>query len=332
MLLVYSNRGEAQRAQAIADRCLALAEQNQEGEMLPNVHILVARCAFGAGKLLEAASRFNDLMKGLVFPPPRAADTGLAAVSPSVVGVCLFAMVQQALGRTDDALRLSDEARRRARQLRHPFTEAWALTFAAMIRTQRREPESVRALAEDLIAFAERYGLRDRLAEGRSLRGWAMVELGQTEQGRAELEAGGTSSTGLSLFRTESLIEVYLRIGDAEQAVIRVDEELARFERSGAHIHEPELHRLKGEAILISDPSATAEAETCFRKAIETASSQSAKWWELRATLSLARLLRDTNRREEARAMLSEIYNWFTEGFDTVDLKDAKSLLDELRA
>jgi class 3 adenylate cyclase/tetratricopeptide (TPR) repeat protein len=326
MGFVYAGRGEAQRAQAIANRCLALAEQNQEREILPYVHAMVARCDFGSGKLLEAASRFNDLMKGWV---PRVA-AGFTAVNPGVVALCSFAMVQQALGRTDDALRLSNEGLRLAHQLKQPITLAWALTFAAMIHTQRREPESVRALAEALIAFAEKHGLRERLAEGRSLRGWAMVELGQTEQGLAELEAGGTSSIGVSLFWRESLIKVTLRMGGAEQAVIGLDEELSRFERSGAHLHVPELHRLKGEAILMRDSSSTSEAEACFRKAIEIAKGQSAKWRELRAAVSLARLLSDTNRRDEARAMLAEIYNWFTEGFDTADLKDAKALLDEL--
>ena len=80
------------------------------------------------------------------------------------------------------------------------------------------------------------------------------------------------------------------------------------------------------------DSSSTAEPEACYRKAIEVARRQSAKWWELRATTNVARLLRDTNRRDEARAMLTDIYNWFTEGFDTADLKDAKVLLDELSA
>jgi predicted ATPase len=78
------------------------------------------------------------------------------------------------------------------------------------------------------------------------------------------------------------------------------------------------------------DSCATAEAEACFRKAIEIARVQSAKWWELRASVSLAQLLRDNNRRDEALAMLAEIYNWFTEGFDTADLKDAKALIEEL--
>jgi predicted ATPase len=89
---------------------------------------------------------------------------------------------------------------------------------------------------------------------------------------------------------------------------------------------------LKGEAILGLDPFATDRAETCFRKAIEIAKGQSAKWWELRATTGLARLLRNTNRRDEARTMLADIYHWFTEGFDTADLKDAKALLGELNS
>jgi hypothetical protein len=96
------------------------------------------------------------------------------------------------------------------------------------------------------------------------------------------------------------------------------------------HLGVQELHRLKGEAILRRDPSAAAQAEACFRKAIEIARGQSVKWAELRSTVSLARLLRNTNRRDEARAMLAEIYNWFTEGFDTADLREAKELLEQL--
>jgi predicted ATPase len=98
----------------------------------------------------------------------------------------------------------------------------------------------------------------------------------------------------------------------------------------GRHIEEPELHRLNGELLLLQDAGAPAEAERCFREAVQIGRRQQAKSWELRATMSLARLLRDTDRREEAWRMLSEIYGWFTEGFDTPDLKDAKALLDEL--
>jgi predicted ATPase len=120
--------------------------------------------------------------------------------------------------------------------------------------------------------------------------------------------------------------------GQPERALLLLDEALGKNERSGFHELDTELHRLRGEALLMRDSSATAEAEACFRKAIQIARVQSAKWWELRATVSLARLPRGTGRRDEARTMLAEIYDWFTEGFDTADSKDAKALLDELRA
>jgi predicted ATPase len=102
--------------------------------------------------------------------------------------------------------------------------------------------------------------------------------------------------------------------------------------RTGQRIYEAEMHRVKGELLLAQDASNTAQAEKSFRTAIEIPRRQHGKSWELRTTASLARLLRDTGRRDEARAMLSEIYNWFTEGFDTADLKDARALLGDLGA
>jgi predicted ATPase len=103
----------------------------------------------------------------------------------------------------------------------------------------------------------------------------------------------------------------------------------AALEHEDRH-HEAETYRLKGELLLKHDYSNAAEAQNCFKRAIEIARNQSAKSWELRATSSLARLLMKLNRRDEARSMLADIYNWFTEGFDTADLKDAKALLDDL--
>jgi predicted ATPase len=111
-----------------------------------------------------------------------------------------------------------------------------------------------------------------------------------------------------------------------------LDDVLAQIERTGEKMHQAEILRLKGEVLLMHDTKSAAEAEACFRVALDVARTQEAKWWELRATTDLARLLRQTNRRDEARATLAEIYNWFTEGFDTADLKDAKALLEELSA
>jgi tetratricopeptide (TPR) repeat protein len=238
----------------------------------------------------------------------------------------MLGIAEQLLGRPDEALRLCDEALRRASQLKNPDDLVYALVQAATARSRRREPDAARELAEAARAVAEKNGFLRGVAK--AVMGWAKAELGQTEQALAELEPQGDSTM---FFDGEILrAQGYIRVGRIEQALEMLNQHLAQLERFGARQNEPEVYRLKGEAILMRDSSATAEAEACFRKAIEIARSQSAKWWELRATNSLARLLRDTNRRDEARGMLAEIYKWFTEGFDTADLKDAKRLLDEL--
>jgi tetratricopeptide (TPR) repeat protein len=322
---VYTNRGEVVRGMEISRRCLELAERTQNREMLPAVQYLFALGAYNSGDLLLASSQFSDLMKPLGSAQLRAAaellPADLWATSPGNL-----ALVQLALGKPDEALRLSNESLSRARQLKHAFTLALAIQVVGLVRCFRREPEAARDLAEVDIALAEQHGFQERLLWGRVLRGWAMAELGQTERGVTELEAAAAPSPAVRFM----LAQVYARVGRADVALAIVDEELARIERLGARLREPGLYWVKGEALLICDPSATAEAEKCFSKAIEIAKGQSAKWWELRATTSLARLLRDTGWPNEARAMLAKIYNWFTEGFDTADLKDAKALLDEL--
>jgi len=121
-------------------------------------------------------------------------------------------------------------------------------------------------------------------------------------------------------------------MGRTEEALGMLNEVLVQIERTGAKAEQAEMLRLKGEMLLIRNGGMAAEAESCFRAAIEIARAQEARWWELRATTSLAKLLRDSGRRDEARAMLAEIYGWFTEGFDTADLRDAAALLSELGA
>jgi predicted ATPase len=124
--------------------------------------------------------------------------------------------------------------------------------------------------------------------------------------------------------------ECIARIGRTEEALSIINDALAHIDGTGETAEHAEMLRLKGEVLLMRHPDDTAEAESCLRAAIEVTRTQEAKWWELRSTVSLARLLSDTNRRDEARTMLGEIYNWFTEGFDLPDLKEAKSLLDEM--
>jgi len=259
---------------------------------------------------------------------PQVVAEHVPGFDPWVTPTVGLALAQLVLGKPDEALRLSNESLSRARQLKNAGMLAWAIQSAGFVRFYRREPEAALELAEAAIELAEKHGFYGPLQSGRALRGWALTELGQTEEGVAELEAAAASSP----VGRVALAQVYVRGGRADEALAIVDEELARAERSGAHLYEPELHQAKGEAILRRDSFAAGEAEDCFRKAIEIARRQSAKWRELQATISLARLLAKQGRRDEARVMLTEIYNWFTEGFDTANLRDAKALLHELGA
>jgi tetratricopeptide (TPR) repeat protein len=327
----YSNQMEASRARLIARRCVELSVQAPDREVPRYVHLLVGWCAYGSGELSQASSQLGDLMTHLVSPRRRPA-AGII-IDPWALAPSMFALTQLALGRPDNALKLSEESVRRARQLNHPFMLAQALGNQAILRYHRREPEVTGELAKASGALAAQYGFRERLAIARMFAAWAMTELGQMDQGLFELERGFTSATKYAMYfiPMEMMFEsAYLHAGRADRALEMLDEALARVEHTGAHIGMPELYRFKARALLLRDPPGIVEAEECFRRAIEIAKGQSAKWWELRATVSLAPLLRDTGRRDEARTMLAEIYNWFTEGFDTADLKDAKALLDEL--
>jgi class 3 adenylate cyclase/tetratricopeptide (TPR) repeat protein len=320
-----SNRGETLRGHEVATRCRDLAKRTSAVELagnsvetLPLAHLVLSWCAYHSGDLLQASSL--DLTNSLP------SDPAVWSTGPATL-----AQVQHALGKPDQALRLIEEALRRSRQLNLPFALAIVLGQAGALRYERREPELAHEFAEAEIELAEEQGFPEPMAWGRALRGWAMTELGQKEEGVAELEAVAASMPSfLYVPKAVMLAQVYAHLGRTEDALAAVDEELARFERFGAHLGEPELYRLKGEVILRRDPPAAVEAEKYFRKAIEIARGHSAKWFELRATVSLARLLDKRGKRGEARAMLAEIYNWFTEGFDTADLKDAKALLDEL--
>jgi predicted ATPase len=166
-------------------------------------------------------------------------------------------------------------------------------------------------------------------------RGWAMAKQGQHEEGIARLQEGLAAyrATRGELARSYWLLllaDAYKETGGFRNSNTVLVEALTVAHEHGDLVNEPEMHRLEGELLLRLKDSDAAEARICFERAIEIAREQSAKSWELRATLSLARLLASHGRCDEARAMLADIYGWFTEGFDTADLKDAKALLDEL--
>ncbi len=167
------------------------------------------------------------------------------------------------------------------------------------------------------------------------LRGLAMAKEGHKEEGIAQIQEGlaGYRATGAELYRPYFLCllaEACMETGRFYDGLSALTEALIAADEHENRSFEAEMHRLKGELLLRQDNSNVLEAQSCFDRAIEIAQKQSAKSWELRATMGLARLLAKQGRRDEARTMLADIYGWFTEGFDTADLIDAKALLEEL--
>ncbi len=186
-----------------------------------------------------------------------------------------------------------------------------------------------------MIALSSEHGFRWYQGLGTYFRAAALADQGQLEEGiagmRAVLEAmRGTGSVVALPNFLAGLAQAHGKAGQAEAGLALIAEAQEFVAKTGERESEAELHRLEGELLLARSPSDHAEAEAAFREALDVARRQSAKSWELRAATSLARLWQRQGRKEEARALLAPVYDWFTEGFDTRDLKDAKALLEEL--
>jgi tetratricopeptide (TPR) repeat protein len=238
------------------------------------------------------------------------------------------------LGWPDRALARSREAVVLARRFGHPLSLIVALWLEAFVDWQRRDVAAQRERSAEVIALSETHGFPYFVLRGRLWHAAARVAAGEPEA-ITDLRAGIALTPGTG---SHADTPVFLLLGNAYMTAARfteareaVEERLAVSARTGWVSYDAELHRLQGE-ITVSAGGSPAEAEACFRQALDIARAQGAKSWELRATTSLARLLASQGNRDEARTMLAEIYNWFTEGFDTADLKDAKALLDSLRA
>jgi predicted ATPase len=239
------------------------------------------------------------------------------------------------LGYPAQALQRVHEALTLAQELRSPFNLAFALGFAAIFHQWRRERQLAQERAEAAMTLAAEHGFSFFSGSGSVMRGWALVEQSQVEEGIAEIRQGlaAVQLIGADSHRSyylAVLADAYRKAGRTEEGLTVLNEALDLVNKTRLRYYEAELYRLQGELLLEQNDVNVAQAESYFQRAIEVARMQSAKSWELRATTSLAQLLAKQGRREEAHRMLTDIYNWFTEGFDLPDLKEAKALLDEL--
>ncbi|MGE0820624.1 MAG: adenylate/guanylate cyclase domain-containing protein [Candidatus Binatia bacterium] len=357
LFLVYLVAGEHKTAHGLAASMLRLAHRQQAPTLL-----LPAHRAFGQASVFlgEPVVAREHLEQGIALYDPQKHNPHASGVTTDSGVVCrnYAGWALWLLGYPDQALKRMEEALTLARQLAHPHSLAHALAFAAMLHQHRQDGQAAQEQAEAGITLCTDQGFPFFLAMATILHGWALAEQGQGEEGTAQIRQGvtGLRATGAELNTTyylALLAEMHERGGQAKEGLTVVGEALAIADKNEEHFYDAELYRLKGELLLAQEgcrPQAegcrekTEETEACFLQAIGVAQKQQAKSLELRAVMSLVRLRqqqasedgsRNTNhvsraQLEEAHRMLSEVYNWFTEGFDTKDLQEAKALLEDL--
>jgi class 3 adenylate cyclase/predicted ATPase len=333
--LVYLLRGQVRRAYEFAEQLLPMAQKASDSALVLQVWHALGSSSYWLGNFLQAKKYFENVIAlydpeyhGQVMFRYDGVDTKVRSLSYTS-----FTLWQ--LGYPDQALNRGREAIAHAQHLSNSFSLAFAHSLFATTLQFRREARAIQELAEREIAFCTENGFAQLLAYATTARGWAMATQERHEEGIIQVQEGlaAIRTAGAELLRPYNLCclaEALLESGRLDGVSDALNEALFAADTYENRSYEAETYRLKGELLLKQNRSKT-EAQHCFWTAIEVARRQSAKSLELRSTMSLARLLASQGRPAEARPILSEIYEWFTEGFDTADLKDAKSLLDDLQ-
>ncbi len=327
-------RGALRTAHELAEQLLRRMQEIDDPAQLLYTRSALGNTSFWIGEFRSAKEHLEEGIS-IYDPEQHRPLSFLYGFDAGVNCLSYAAWTLWHLGYPDQALKRGNEALVLAQGLLHPYSLAWAGFFVGIVHQYRREARAAQETAESVIAVCAEHGLTDFLAFATALRGWAMAAQGRNEDGIAQLQEGlaALRTSGTELARPHNLCmlsEACREAGHLDDALSALNEALAAANEHEDRHHEAEIHRLKGELLLKQNDSNAAEAKNCFERAIGIAGRQSAKSHELRATMSLARLLAKQGRRDEARTMLTDIYNWFTEGFDAADLKDAKALLDEL--
>jgi predicted ATPase len=314
---------------------MAFANRHNDPGMLMEALFMSAETRLYRGEFAGAADHFATAVTEYddrACTKFWAAHTGHNAgiTCRSNLAICLWH-----LGYPDQALQVNREMRQLARTLGHPFSLAYALHHTGWLCQLCRLGDEVQAAAHEQITIAAEQGFALWSATGPFFQGAGSLLQGDRDaalplllRGLDAFRAGGAELTLPGQLST--LGDAYTQIGGFDDARRTLNEGLALVEKHDERCQEAELHRLKGELLLAESPEQWAAAEDCFRKAIETAHRQQSKAWELRATMSLARLWQRQGRRTEARTALATIHDAYTEGFATPDLVDAAALLETL--
>jgi predicted ATPase len=330
----YLVRAELQTACELAERLLSMAQGQQDSVLVLKAHFALATALVLRGHLASARTHIEQSMT-LCDLQHHSAQVSRDVAGMQVYGLIIAASILVELGYPDQALQRSDEALRLAQELSHPFTLAWALWKAAKLHQCRREEDATHERAETAIALSTAQGFPLLLAGSTFLQGWVLAAQGRGEEGIVQMRQGWAAwrSTGAEMdgpYLLAMLAEGYGRVGQVEAGLQVLADALALADTHGEHVNAAELYRLKGELLLALSADHHAEAATCFLQALDIARGQQAKWQELRTAMSLSRLWQRQGKRGAARQLLADVHDWFTEGFDTADLRDARTLLEAL--
>jgi len=319
---------------ALARQMLSLAEQAQEQAHVIFGHHMFGRACTALGDLRAAREHMERAL--VLYRRQRTTAPEPPSTWEPDTEVSLLMWLPQdlwMLGYPDQALARSQEALGLAQTLAHAPTIAAALTVAVVrSRILRREVQAASHYVEQLQRLVIEKNLAAYQPWVRLFHGWVQVQRGQAPAGLVDMRTGMSALQAVRPYRLTLLGEACWQAGQAVEGLEVLDEALALVEQTHARTSEAEMHRLRGELLLkkARDKRQCTAVEGCFRQAIEVAQRQAAKSWELRATVSLARLWQGRGKTEEAHAVLAEVYGWFMEGFDTPDLVEARALLLEL--
>jgi class 3 adenylate cyclase/predicted ATPase len=331
--LFYHAQGDLQRARELGEELFDLAQRLHDPILILGASRMLGDTLFWIGELHFAREHFERTI-ALYSSHERHSALSIYGYDEGVFGYSYAALVAWFMGYPEQGLKKAEKAVALAQELAHPYSIAAALAFTARLHLCRRDMAMARQYAAACIALSKERGFAFWLIWGNLLFGRVLVEERREEDGIAQMRdsLAAYQTLGAGLGRSDFLAllaEACAEAGRIQEGLAVVDEALAWVEKTAERNCEAELYRLKAE-LLLADGSNSVRVESCLRYAIRVARTQNANSWELRATTSLARLLAREGRHDEARTKLAEIYNWFTEGFDTADLKEAKALLGGL--
>jgi class 3 adenylate cyclase/predicted ATPase len=332
--LFHTVRAELQMAAALAEELLLLAQHQRDPMCLAFAHLALGIALFHSGAFVQARAH---LEQGVALDVPALKQPHTFLYGNDAVMVCLswLAWTLWLLGYPEQAQQRGHEALTRAQQLAQPFGLAFALDWVAWLHQLRREPQVTQAQAEAAMALCTERGFAQLLALGRMLQGWALAVQQQREAGIVHIHQGlhAYEATGAAVGRPQYLAllaEAQGQVGQAEAGLAVLTEALTVVEQTGEWSYEAEIHRLTGQLLLARPRAHHTEAEARFRQALAVARRQQTRSLELRAATSLGRLWQQQGKGTEAYGLVAPLYGWFTEGFDTADLQDARALLQEL--